>query len=405
MGLKQKLAKLKEQEKQEKTQRRHARKAVLQQHKNQFELKSIVKKSEVLKARLNRKIEQKNEENYEALTRTSSGRNAIIFNLPHLQNLMKKDDLSYIEEFKKQYSRFESLYELFILEPNQQNSNHDFIELVQFLANISSCQAYKETLVPAFSDKIIKLLTDLGIDLPEDIRMALAKVLITMRNKGSLDPLVLHKLCFKLFNIADKSLREILYAFIIQDIKSINLKSKNNSLNKQLQNYLYGIIHENDNKTCCKLAVDACVELYKRHIWRDEKTVNVLASACFSKFAPIVKASITFFCEAGSDKKKNNEDSDHEDNSDDSSDEEHELNNANTEQYIMKQIGASSRNTKRLRKKKEKAAELLEKLRKKRKQMLKSSAGDGNFAALHLIHDPQTFAERLFRVGVAVSDV
>merc|ERR1712127_946383 len=145
----------------------------------------------------------------------------------------------------------------------------------------------------------------------------------------------------------------------------INLKSKNNTLNKQLQNYLYGIIHENDNKTCCKLAVDACVELYKRHIWRDEKTVNVLASACFSKFAPIVKAAITFFCEAGSSQKKRSGTSNDVEGSDaesDSSDEEHELNNANTEQYIMKQIGASSKNTKRSRKKKEKAAELLEKL-------------------------------------------
>ena len=62
----------------------------------------------------------------------------------------------------------------------------------------------------------------------------------------------------------------------------------------------------------------------------------------------------------------------------------------------MRQVGASSKNTKKLRKKKAKAAELMEKLKKKRKKM-KVSAADGNFAALHLIYDPQEFAEKLFK--------
>lgn len=326
--------------------------------------------------------------NLDILKKSSSGRSTVAYNLPYLQNLMKKDDISYLEEFKKQYFRFESLYELFLLDPTQQNYNNNFVELVQFLANVSSCQAYKDTLVPddihsnlppsegSFSGRIIHLLNSFGVDLNPDIRLALARVLITMRNKGSLAPLELHKLCFKLFNIQDKNLREILYAFIINDIKSINNKSKDNKLNKSLQNYLYSIIHENDNKICCKLAVDACVELYKRHIWRDAKTVNVLSSACFSKFAAIVKASLTFFIEAGANKKAEDYDSDHEsgDNWDDSDEEENELNGPTAEQYVMKQIGASSKNTKKIAKKKRKAADLLEKLRKKAKIHAKSGS-------------------------------
>merc|ERR1711976_593452 len=66
------------------------------------------------------------------------------------------------------------------------------------------------------------------------------------------------------------------------------------------------------------------------------------------------------------------------------------------EEYIMRQVGASSKNTKKMRKKKARAAELMEKLKKKRKNM-KVGAADGNFAALHLVYDPQDFAEKLFK--------
>ena len=411
-GIKNKLQKLDQLEKSEKKKRLVKKRKILNENldatnsKSSTEVKNILKNNPALSEKVSQKLkehniselekEEESIQNLESLKSSSSGRSTVPYNLPHLQNLMKRDDESYLEEFKRQYSRFESLYELFILEPNQQSTNNDFIELVQFLANISSCNSYKSTLIPDFSDKIIHLLQNFGIELSADIRLALARVLITMRNKGSLAPLDLHKLCFKLFNIADKNLREILYAFIIADIKSINTKAKDNKLNKQLQNYLYTIIQDNDNKTTAKLAVDACVELYKRHIWRDAKTVNVLSSACFSKFSAIVKASLTFFCEAGAD--KDNDDSDADSNDEDDSDnEENELNGPTAEAYIMRQIGASSKNTKKLSKKKKKAGELLEKLRKKRKTMLKASSNDGNFAALHLLHDPQDFAERLFK--------
>lgn len=43
----------------------------------------------------------------------------IPYNLPHLQNMMKRDPDSYHEEFDKQYSRFDSMLQLFLLEPNQ----------------------------------------------------------------------------------------------------------------------------------------------------------------------------------------------------------------------------------------------------------------------------------------------
>ena len=255
------------------------------------------------------------------------------YNLPHLQNLIKRDPESYQDEFKRQYSRFESMLEIFLLNPEQPN-NPDFCELVQFLAAVSTC--YKTILVPedektvSYPGKISNLLTEHAIQLNPDIRMALCRVMITMRNKGVLEPLELHKLCFKLFVIPDKDLREVLYSFILNDIKSINQKNKNNQLNKQLQNHLFGIINANNNKTSSKICVDLLVELYKRNVWRDVKTVNVLGSACFSKFATVVRSALMFFIEAGISE---NNDSDAESDSDD--DDDPILNGPSAEDYRL----------------------------------------------------------------------
>lgn len=44
------------------------------------------------------------------------------------------------------------------------------------------------------------------------------------------------------------------------------------------------------------------VELYKKQIWNDQKTVNVIAAACFSKTAKVLAVALQFF--AGKDPEK-----------------------------------------------------------------------------------------------------
>merc|ERR1712146_840906 len=88
----------------------------------------------------------------------SRGSAAVLpYNLPHLQNLIKRDPESYQDEFKRQYSRFESMLEIFKLDPEQPN-NPDFCELVQFLAAVSTC--YQDILLPKKSEE-----KDSGVDL------------------------------------------------------------------------------------------------------------------------------------------------------------------------------------------------------------------------------------------------
>lgn len=62
--------------------------------------------------------------------------NQLPHNLPQLQNLIKRDPESYRDEFLQQYRHFQSLVEIFRLNPAQENKSLD--ELVIFLAQVRS---------------------------------------------------------------------------------------------------------------------------------------------------------------------------------------------------------------------------------------------------------------------------
>merc|ERR1719167_961445 len=111
-----------------------------------------------------------------------------------------------------------------------------------------------------------------------------------------------------------------------------------------------------------KTSLDVLATLYRKNVWRDAKTVNVIATGCFSKETKILVTATKFFL--GSD------DQDDDENSDDEED-----------LPTAKEVTLANKFNKKTRKKKKK----------------KNSAPSYNFSALHLVHDPQEFAEKLFR--------
>merc|ERR1719450_1798332 len=124
-----------------------------------------------------------------------------------------------------------------------------------------------------------------------------------------------------------------------------------------------------------KTSLDVMISLYKKNVWRDTKTVNVISTACFSKITKIMVTALKFFL--GSDEENEEEDSDDED-----------------EIPTLKEVTMQNRFNKKTRKR-EKYLENIKKAHKKKKK--KTNAPSYNFSALHLIHDPQEFAEKLFR--------
>ncbi|XP_036269255.1 protein SDA1 homolog isoform X3 [Pipistrellus kuhlii] len=293
---------------------------------------------------------------------SSRNNNKLPSNLPQLQNLIKRDPPAYVEEFLQQYNHYKSNVEIFRLQPNKPSK--ELAELVMFMAQIGHC--YPEHL-SNFPQELKDLLSYNHTVLDPDLRMTFCKALILLRNKNLINPSSLLELFFELLRCHDKLLRKTLYTHIVTDIKNINAKHKNNKVNVVLQNFMYTMLRDS-NATAAKISLDVMIELYRRNIWNDAKTVNVITTACFSKVTKILVAALTFFL-GKDEEEKQDSDSESEDE-------------GPTARDLLVQYATGKKSSKN-KKKLEKAMKVLKKQKKKKKPEV------FNFSAIHLIHDPQ----------------
>ncbi|XP_065183405.1 protein SDA1 homolog [Sycon ciliatum] len=293
--------------------------------------------------------------------------------LPDLLRLIRRDPEGYLEEFTKQYSHFASYVE--VLEDNPSQFTKPVCELVVFLSQVS--HLYKKELAE-FPKRLISLLRCHYSVLHPELRVSFCRALILMRKKDLLPAKDLLELFFLLFRCQDKLLRKLLFNHIVSDIKTMNAKHKNNVLNRTLQNFMYAMLKD-PHAIAAKMSLDVMVELYKKHVWRDAKTVNVIVTACLSPTAKLLATAVRFFL--GVDDVDSDDDS--------SSDEE----DAPSARKLILASGVAKKTQKR-RKKLEKQLAKVNKLKKRKK---KGKDSVPNFSALHLIHDPQELAEQLFK--------
>jgi hypothetical protein len=66
-------------------------------------------------------------------------------NLPQLQNLIKRDPVSYKEEFLQQWNHYNSIRQIFQINPADQASH--FRELVTFISQVGSLSTYASDLI------------------------------------------------------------------------------------------------------------------------------------------------------------------------------------------------------------------------------------------------------------------
>eukprot|EP00049_Salpingoeca_infusionum_P011486 m.199465 g.199465 ORF g.199465 m.199465 type:complete len:726 (+) comp14947_c0_seq1:78-2255(+) len=292
--------------------------------------------------------------------------------LADLQNLCKRDPQAYAEEFHQQYLHYQSALDIFKLNPSQ--ANDEFGELVSFLGAVATC--YSDQL-KAFPGEIAALLDEHAPQLDPKLRHTLCRTLMLVRNKGLLTSSALLQLFFKLFRVPDKLLRETLYRHIVNDIRKLNQKHRNNAVNKALQNFMFTMLQDS-NLIAAKKSLDCMIELYIKGVWRDVKTVNVIITACFSPHSKLLATALRFFLKTNDEL----EDEVHSDEED-----------VDANATYQSQMQANSRNKKTAKRKKQlqKALKVMKKQEKK-----KTQAQAFNFAALHDIHDPQTVAEKMF---------
>ncbi|XP_064386639.1 protein SDA1 homolog isoform X2 [Halichondria panicea] len=309
------------------------------------------------------------------MERTVRQRNQLPTNLPQLQNLIKRDGDLYKDEFLQQYHHYQSLLQLFLINPSQQSSRLE--ELIMFLSQVCCC--YPDDMA-GFPAELQSLLRKHAPILDPDVRLTLCRGLILMRNKSFIAPQSLLELFFELFRCQDKVLRMTLYNHIVADMKRMNAKHKNNKVNRGLQSFMYTMLADS-SPIAARMSLDIMVEMYKKNIWNDAKTVNVVSTACFSPISRIVSTALKFFLsgDEGAD-----------DEGAESSGSEDESNVAMRKIIISKQV---TKKGKKQRRKIEKALATIKKHQKRRKGPKQSC-----FSALHLLHDPQDFAEKLFKV-------
>eukprot|EP00002_Diphylleia_rotans_P024805 TRINITY_DN4898_c0_g2_i4.p1 TRINITY_DN4898_c0_g2~~TRINITY_DN4898_c0_g2_i4.p1 ORF type:complete len:898 (+),score=268.29 TRINITY_DN4898_c0_g2_i4:45-2738(+) len=290
--------------------------------------------------------------------------------LLQLQNLAKRDAQSYRDEVLVQWKHYQSLLNLYLLKP--QDSLPQLEELIQFFSHVSSL--YKEE-TAEFSKQIMSILDIHAPVLQPDFRKSCVQCLILLRNKGVLSNMTILPLFFKLFRCSDKALREMLFNYIVSDIKNVNQKNKNNKLNSSLQSFMYQMIKD-PNTTAANKSLDVMVALYRKNIWKDAKTVNVIATACLSDDQKISDKAIQFFLNAEDDPGQ-------EENSDDEG------------MPNLREIHNSQKHAKKT-KKRQRVAEKMKQAIRRKERLKERSGGSSIFPALLMINDPQGLCEKLF---------
>ncbi|KAF8201579.1 protein required for actin cytoskeleton organization and cell cycle progression [Pholiota molesta] len=312
-------------------------------------------------------------------------------NLPQLQNLIKRDPVAYKEEFLQQWNHYNSIRQIFKINPDEQAQHYR--ELVSFISQVATCYP-RET--AEFPSQLASLLSESYGVLAPDTRKTLVQNLVLLRNKDVITSIELLKILFPLLpRTSSSTLRSYIRTTILSDIRVANARSQNHKLNRAVQAMLFGMVErgmsgevvgdkgklratngptsdpDGHNTEEAMWAVVLTKELWKKKVWSDAKTVSIVAQGCFHPVTKVQSASLHFFL--GSEEE------------DDDSDEEEDVDVRAL--HHKREINKKTRSgDKKLRKQ----------LKNAKKKKFNKVPSTPNFSAIQLLHDPQTFGEKLY---------
>jgi protein SDA1 len=131
--------------------------------------------------------------------------------------------------------------QVFLMKPIKQNKQ--LADSMLFLANISHC--FQDEL-KEYPKQLIDLLRKYSNVLNPEMRMAVCRALILIRNKNLIEPIPIFELFFFLFKCNDKLLRTTIYSQLISDVKKIKMKYKNYKLISQQQQYVFSLVKDSN---------------------------------------------------------------------------------------------------------------------------------------------------------------
>lgn len=308
---------------------------------------------------------------------------ALPTNVALLQNLVRRDPESYYEEFIQQYSHYQSLRDIFLANPTA-HQGEEFSELIGFVSAVCGCYA---KVTESFPQELAELLTQNHRELSPDLREKIIQCLTMLRNKGVVSAEFLIQTIFPLLSaytsstqgVQAKKLRRQVYSTLVTLLKSVNSGAKNQKLNKSTQALLFNLLEQQDTQGLW--ATKLTRELWRRGIWDDSRTVEIMTQAALHSDTKVCVSAARFFLGADKEREENFE-----------SDSDSDGVDLNALKHKMQVNKKSSKRGKKL----EGAARSL-----KKKSSARHSATYLNFSAIHLLRDPQGFAESLFERHLA----
>lgn len=264
------------------------------------------------------------------------------------------------------------------------SNTSQFVELVGFVSQVCSCFP-EET--ANFPNELRQLVLEYHKSLPFEVREKIITSLTMLRNKGVISAETLIQTMFPLLiaysshsnalgpNSHAKEVRKLVYSTLISLLKNCNTGSKNQKLNKSTQAICFNLLEQPDSQGVWASRLTR--ELWRRGIWDDSRAVEIMTQAALHDDVKIAYSGVLFFLGADREREEN-----FEDNSDD---EDIDVDALKHKMQINKKSG-----------KRGKKLEAAVKSVKKKKAGAKTPQGFLNFSAIHLLRDPQGFADKLF---------
>nr|XP_043629067.1 protein SDA1 homolog [Erigeron canadensis] len=329
---------------------------------------------------------------------SASGRTSEKLSLPTLQSKMKCDPEGYETELYLIYNQFKSSVDLF-----QQQAALNFTSAVSggiisdptvakdlgdramFLAHVTP---FYPNQLSAYPIELVEFLRCSARVLPSTLRVTVTQALILLLNRKIVAIKETLSLFMELQVLSDKPLKILAFTHIINSIKRMNQKHKNETENRALQSILFSMLQEEDEKKAMRALVTIC-DLHRRKVWFDDRAANAICRACFHTSSRVMIAALSFLLDYEKIEQEND--------SDESSDEEEAVHQPHV--VVSKEAIYKAKNTGTTSSKKKKKAKLQRVIRSMKRQQRISSDRDNNlnyYSPLTSLKDPQGFAEKLF---------
>ncbi|KAL5826663.1 hypothetical protein ACOSQ3_018500 [Xanthoceras sorbifolium] len=327
---------------------------------------------------------------------SASGRSSEKLSLPLLQSKMKCDPEGYETELTLVYKQFNSALDLFRQQAalnfgsttgvgGDPTLAKELGDRAMFLAHV---MPFFRKQLAEFPSQLAEFLKSSAPTLPSGLRCHIAEALRLLVNRKIVDTQDNLALFMELQALGDRNLKKLAFSHVVQSIKRMNEKHKDERKNRALQNIMFSILQAEDETRAKRALTTLCV-LHRRKVWFDDRTANALCTACFHSSSRIMIAALSFLL--------NYENVDDDDNSDASSDED-ELTPQAQQVVINKEAVYKAHHKGTTSSKKKKKAKLQRAIRTMKKQQRHSSENNSSsyYSPLNHLLDAQGFAEKLF---------